>query len=86
MKPIGLQLYSLRTYSQTKEDFTAVVKRVAEEEGALFAVSKHWEKGGEGARELAEAVVAATEKPSEFKFLYSLDEPLESRIEKVAKV
>lgn len=30
MKPIGLQLYSLRSYSQTKADFTAVVKRVAE--------------------------------------------------------
>ena len=71
-------------YTDTKAEWD-LVKRVAEEEGALFAVSKHWEKGGEGARELAEAVVAATEKPSEFKFLYSLDEPLESRIEKVAK-
>jgi formate--tetrahydrofolate ligase len=71
-------------YTDTKAEWD-LVKRVAEEEGALFAVSKHWEKGGEGARELAEAVVAATEKPSEFKFLYSLDEPLESRIVKVAK-
>ena len=71
-------------YTDTKAEWD-LVKRVAEEEGALFAVSKHWEKGGEGARELAEAVVAATEKPSEFKFLYSLDEPLKVRIEKVAK-
>ncbi len=29
MLPIGLQLYSLRDYSQTKEDFISVVKRVA---------------------------------------------------------
>lgn len=64
----------------------AVVRRVAEENGALFAVSKHWEKGGEGAVELAEAVVEASSKPSTFKFLYSLDEPIEQRIEKIAKV
>ena len=64
----------------------AVVRRVAEENGALFAVSKHWEKGGEGAIELAEAVVEASSKPSTFKFLYSLDEPIEHRIEKIAKV
>ena len=64
----------------------AVVRRVAEENGALFAVSKHWEKGGEGAVELAEAVVEASSKPSTFKFLYSLDEPIEQRIAKIAKV
>ena len=64
----------------------AVVRRVAEENGALFAVSKHWEKGGEGAIELAEAVVEASSKPSTYKFLYSLDEPIEHRIEKIAKV
>ena len=64
----------------------AVVRRVAEENGALFAVSKHWEEGGEGAIELAEAVVEASSKPSTFKLLYSLDEPIEHRIEKIAKV
>lgn len=63
----------------------AVVRRVAEETGALFAVSKHWEKGGEGAIELAEAVVEASSVPPNFKFLYSLDEPIEQRIEKIAK-
>ena len=63
----------------------AVVRRVAEETGALFAVSKHWEKGGEGAIELAEAVVEASSVPPNFKFLYSLDEPIEQKIEKIAK-
>jgi formyltetrahydrofolate synthetase len=63
----------------------AVVRRVAEESGALFAISEHWLKGGEGAIELAEAVVKASSMPSSFKYLYSLEEPLSDRIEKIAK-
>ncbi len=70
-------------YTDTKAE-QQVVKRLAEETGALFAVSNHWLKGGEGARELAEAVVEATTRPTHFKFLYSLDEPVEARIAKIA--
>ena len=36
-----------------------LVRKIAEENGALAAVSEHWLKGGEGAIELAEAVVEA---------------------------
>jgi formate--tetrahydrofolate ligase len=53
--------------------------------GAEDAVtSKVWLKGGEGGTELAEAVVKAAEKPSEFKFLYSLDLPIKEKIETIA--
>ena len=71
-------------YTDTKAE-QQIVKRLADETGALFAVSNHWLKGGEGAIELAEAVVEAAEKPNTFKFLYSLDEPVKTRIEKIAK-
>jgi formate--tetrahydrofolate ligase len=60
----------------------ALVRRVAESAGAAFAVSDHWLKGGEGALELAEAVIAACDKPNDFAFLCDLDEPLRARIEK----
>ena len=62
-----------------------LVRRMAEGAGARFAVSDHWLKGGEGAIELAEAVVAACERPNEFAFLCDLDEPLADRIEKQVK-
>ena len=62
-----------------------LVRKVAEAHGALAAVSNHWARGGEGARELAEAVVTACEEESKFKFLYELEMPLSKRIEKVAK-
>ncbi|MCG8472972.1 MAG: formate--tetrahydrofolate ligase, partial [Desulfobacterales bacterium] len=60
------------------------VKRLVEAEGAKFAVSEHWEKGGEGAVELADAVIAACEEKTDFKFLYELDMPVKERIELIA--
>lgn len=71
-------------YTDTKPEHQ-IVKRAAEESGALFAVSDHWRHGGEGAIELAEAVVEAAKKPTAFSFLYSLDDPLKTRIEKIAR-
>ncbi len=63
----------------------ALVKRVAESHGALAALSEHWLKGGEGAVELAEAVIAACNEKPHFKFLYDLDLPLRQRIERIAR-
>ncbi|MCZ0937027.1 MAG: formate--tetrahydrofolate ligase [Caldilineaceae bacterium] len=61
-----------------------VIGRVAEEEGARWAVSTHWAEGGSGATELARAVVEAAEDPSEFQFLYELEMPLKAKMEKIA--
>ena len=58
----------------------ALVRRVSEAAGARFAVSDHWLRGGEGALELAEAVVEACEDSNHFDFLSDLDEPLSDRI------
>ncbi|MDP6631118.1 MAG: formate--tetrahydrofolate ligase [Kiritimatiellia bacterium] len=63
----------------------AVIRRIAEEAGALVAVSEHWLKGGDGAIELAEAVIQAAEEPNDFNFLYELGTPLNKRIELIAK-
>jgi formate--tetrahydrofolate ligase len=41
--------------------------------------------GGEGAVELAEAVVSACEQEHHFKFLYELDIPLRKKVELIAK-
>ena len=60
----------------------ALVRTVAERAGAAFAVSDHWLKGGEGALELAQAVIAACDAPNDFAYLCDLAEPLKDRIEK----
>jgi formate--tetrahydrofolate ligase len=70
-------------YTDTDNEIKAV-RRIAEEAGARVAVSRHWEKGGEGALEFADAVIDACEEPNDFKFLYDMDMPLGQRIERVA--
>jgi len=63
----------------------ALVRKTAEQNGALAAVSEHWLKGGDGAIELAEAVISACEETNHFKFLYELETPLRQRIELIAR-
>lgn len=61
------------------------VRRLAEAAGARVAVSKHWQYGGEGALEFADAVVEACDEPNEFRFLYELETPLRERIDLIAR-
>ena len=63
-----------------------LVKEVAIKEGGAFdaVVSNHWEKGGEGAVDLAKAVVRAADQPSDFRFLYPLDKSIKEKIEVIA--
>ncbi len=71
-------------YTDTDNEIMAV-RRLAESAGARVALSRHWEKGGDGALEFADAVVDACNEPNEFKFLYEIDTPLRSRIEMIAE-
>jgi formyltetrahydrofolate synthetase len=71
-------------YTDTDNEVKAV-RRLAEEAGARVALSKHWQYGGEGAVEFADAVVEACNEPNDFKFLYELETPLRQRIELIAK-
>ncbi len=71
-------------YTDTKDEIRAV-RRLCEAAGARVALSTHWEHGGDGALEFADAVVDACEEKNDFKFLYELSTPLDERIERIAK-
>jgi formate--tetrahydrofolate ligase len=62
----------------------AAIREIAEGMGAGVAVCRHFMEGGRGAIELAEAVVAAAEEPSEFRLLYPDDASLREKIETIA--
>jgi formyltetrahydrofolate synthetase len=63
-----------------------VRKAAIEEGGAVDAVvCDHWEKGGEGAVDLANAVIKACEIKSDFKFLYPLEDSIKTKIETIAR-
>ena len=61
------------------------VTRFCEQKGIKASISKHWEKGGEGATDLANDVVELCEKDSDFKFLYDDKTSLFKKIETIAK-
>ena len=49
-------------------------------------LAEHWEKGGEGAEDLALAVLEVMKKcPADFKFIYDDDTPLWGKMEAIAK-
>jgi len=73
-----------RFYTDTDAEVKAV-KKAAEAAGARCAESQHWLKGGEGALELADAVIDACNEKTEFKFLYPLEMKLRDRVAKIAK-
>jgi len=75
----------INAFHTDTENEIKLVRRLAEQAGARVAVSKHWQYGGEGALELADAVIDACNEPSNFRFLYELDTPLRQRIELIAK-
>ena len=50
-----------------------------------FSLLENWEKGGIGAKDLAEKVVQICEKPKNFNPIYELNSSLEEKIEKIAK-
>ena len=64
----------------------ALVQKYALAAGADQAVpSNHWAKGGEGALELANAVIKACEEDNDFHYLYDVEKPIAEKIETIAK-
>lgn len=58
------------------------IRKIALDFGADAAVESNvWAEGGKGGEALAQAVVEAADKPSEFKFLYPLDISIKEKIE-----
>ena len=62
-----------------------VVFKIKAPKATEVTIRGDWMEGGKGAVALAEAVVKACEKPSNFKFLYPLDIPVKEKIETIAR-
>ena len=69
----------------TDEEVEAL-RRLALDHGAHAAeLNEAFERGGEGAAALAEAVVDAAESPSAFDFVYPLEAPIDAKVEAICK-
>jgi len=77
---VAINQFATDTPAELEMIRTAAIRAGAEDS----VVSAHWAQGGAGARNLAEAVVKAAEKPSHFQFLYPLDKTIKEKIETIA--
>lgn len=86
MKMFGIPVVvAINKFATDTEAEIEAVRQKAKEAGAEdAAIHEGHPKGGEGGKELAQAVVDACEKPSEFKFLYPDDASIKEKIETIA--
>ena len=76
---------AVNRFTEDTDAEVELIRKMAIQAGAEGAyLSEVWAKGGDGGRELAEAMVAACEKPSQFKLLYPDDAPIKQKIETIA--
>lgn len=69
---VAFLIYILFRSSDTEAELNTV-KSLAEKDGVFACViCSHFSEGSKGAKELAEAVVAACNAPNNFKYLYDV--------------
>jgi len=77
---------AVNSFAADTEAEIRLIQKYALEAGAEGAYKcTHWAHGGRGAIELAEAVVAAAKKPSQFKYLYPLEVSIQEKIDTIAR-
>lgn len=78
---------AINKFETDTEAEIAVVREEALAAGAVDAIpANHWAEGGKGAVDLAQGVIAASQKEKKFKLLYDLDGTVQERIERIGKV
>lgn len=81
--PVIVSLNAYITDSLAEHQF---IEQFCQDRGCRFAITKVWEKGGEGGIELAKQVIDTLEnEPSQFQLIYPDDASLSQKIDIVAK-
>lgn len=76
---------SINHFSSDHQSEIDAIFAVAQEMGVRCALANHWAEGGAGAIDLARAVVEAANEPTDFRFLYALEQAIKTKIETIAK-
>ena len=77
-------IVGINKYTHDTEKEINFLKEKLHEKGIELSLIESWEKGGEGAKDLAEKIVNLVEKPSNFTYAYELESPIIEKIKAVA--
>ena len=67
----------------TEEEINSIKEKLAEKDVELSLVET-FAKGGEGATDIAEKIVALSEKENQFRYIYNLNDDIKTKISKIA--
>ena len=77
-------IVALNKYAQDTEKEINYLKDNLEERNIDFSIVEGWEKGGEGATDIAEKLTHLVEEKEDFNFIYNDSDSIEEKILKVA--
>ena len=75
---------AINAFPTDTENELQELKALCESMGASVSISEAWAKGGEGAIDLAQKVIEATEKPSNFQYMYDVNDSIKDKINTIA--
>lgn len=78
-------IVAINKYTHDTENEIKFLQNKLQEKGINLSLVESWEKGGEGAEDLAQKIVDLAQEPTNFKFAYELSESIESKIKAVAQ-
>lgn len=77
-------IIALNRYVQDSDEEIELVSKLVKDKGVRLSLVEGWAKGGEGAIDIAKELVKLVETNQDFKYMYELEDSIETKIEKVA--
>lgn len=77
-------IVAINKYTHDTQKEIDFLREKLQEKNVELSLVESWEKGGEGAIDLAEKIMNLTKKPSKFNYAYELEKDIKSKIKDIA--
>ena len=85
-KEFGLNvIVALNKYNTDTQNEIEFLQKKLEQKNIQLSIVEGWAQGGEGAIDIAKKIVNITKQQQEFKYIYDIEDKIQTKIEKVAR-
>ena len=77
-------IVAINKYTTDTDKEIKFIENLLNKRGIQISLIEGWEKGGEGAIDIANKLIKLTEKEEDFKYIYDLEDSVKEKISKVA--